>query len=169
MTNPFIVSFFKLIGSFIMLTFWAAYKVSKEGNKRRIIKDAILLHIRLFPNEGRALYGAKTDKFMKVNHPETVKFKDELFALGLRPIFIGLLILTFFYATIPIFDVLLIIVVLYVVLFETNCEEYKLKKWHKCTLIAIWIITYAVITYSEYQVHPPVSHPQILIDTLNHH
>lgn len=153
MKNIYVISFLKILTGLLGLVFWAAIKWSKERYKLRIIKTAILDHIKNHLFQDRLLYNEQTvGKFMEKNHPQTIFFIEELCINALRPIYMLTLVLLFFYSSVIPFLIFLIGIVLIGFLAEMNLDELKTSTLFRLSLVGIWIITFIIICYSEYQI-----------------
>ena len=125
----------------------------RQRYKLRIIKTAILDHIKNHLFQDRLLYNEQTvDKFMEKNHPQTIFFIEELCINGLRPIYMLTLVLLFFYNSVVLFLIFLISIVLMGFLVEMNLDDLKKSTLFKWSLVGVWIITYIIIYYSECQI-----------------
>lgn len=148
--NPFVTSLLKILGGLLGLVFWAAIKWSKERYKLRIIKEAVLEHIKNYAYTKRLLYNENTvDDFMRKNHKQKILFMDEIWMNGLRPIYILVFVQLFYYHNVIIYLIFLLVTALAGFLAEFHVEELKDKKWFQRSLIGFWMVTYLLIAYSE--------------------
>lgn len=151
MKTPFLIAIIK-IGSSLLALFVAAFaKWLKDRNKRRNIKEGTVKNMKIFIPRERQLYKDNPDEFMAKFHPQEVFFKEELIINAFRPIFILTVISLFAYSN----NVFLFFVAGVVIVYgfiEFSLDELKEKKLYPLILLAIWIISFFIVYYSELDV-----------------
>lgn len=170
--NPFLFSFLKILTGLLGLMFWAAIKLCKDYLRYHIVKESSLRNVSIFPATQRKLFTHEEgiDGFMKEHHPLKVKYWDEIWLNGFRPIYILMIVQLFFYSSVPLFITFFIIMILLVFLGEIILDIIATKLWYKVVVLLLWILTYCLFVYSECEVkkmEPPRTEQKTTNDTLN--
>ncbi len=170
--NPLLISFFKILSGLLGLMFWAGIKLCKDILRYNIMKEGSLKNISIFSATKRQLYTHERgiDGFMDEHHPIKVKYWDEIWLNGFRPIYILMIVQLFFYASVPLFLFFFVIIILLVFLAEIILDYIVAKSWYKFVIVILWVFTYCLIAYSEYTVSnipKPDAVQNSVSDTLN--
>ncbi len=147
----FILPILKITSSLVSVIITAGVKTSKDTRRYEISLQHVEEEIAK-GGRARQLYGNDARQYMDIHKPITIKFGNEFICNAHRPLFILYAIMLWAQLTYPI-AVMAVLLGLSFYFIEQHIESLKEKKWYKVTILALWLVTYPILLWSEWLFH----------------